>query len=89
MRQLIDDAEIVIKEAGTNATCGNLTMGQISDLASSLSSQLEQLHLEEVFGPDLDVTDLCVNDALLRRCVTSFNKTCETKIGWLRLFVFC
>ncbi|VDM32433.1 unnamed protein product [Hydatigera taeniaeformis] len=67
VRQLIDDAEAVKKEAGSVATEGELSAEQISTLATSLISQLNELQLEEIFGSDLDLTDLCVHDVLLQK----------------------
>lgn len=69
MRQLIDDAEAVRKEAGASASVGELTVEQISALASSLTAQLGQLQLEEIFGPNLNLTDLCAHDAILQKYV--------------------
>ncbi|VDD76435.1 unnamed protein product [Mesocestoides corti] len=65
VRQLIDDVETVKKEAG--ASGGELSVEQISVLASSLTNQLGQLQLEEIFGPNLDLTDLCAHDALIQK----------------------
>ncbi|CDS41095.1 dynactin subunit [Echinococcus multilocularis] len=65
--RLIDDTEAVKKEAGAAARVGELTVEQISTLASSLNAQLNKLQLEEIFGSDLDLTDLCVHDALLQK----------------------
>ncbi|KAM7540959.1 hypothetical protein Aperf_G00000032526 [Anoplocephala perfoliata] len=67
VRQLIDDAEVVKKEAGASASVGELTVEQISALASSLTTQLSQLQLEEIFGPNLNLTDLCAHDAMLQK----------------------
>ncbi|EUB63633.1 Dynactin subunit 2 [Echinococcus granulosus] len=65
--RLIDDTEAVKKEAGAAARVGELTVEQISTLASSLNAQLNELQLEEIFGSDLDLSDLCVHDALLQK----------------------
>lgn len=67
MRQLIDDVEAVKKEAGAAVRVGELSAEQISTLATSLTNQLNELQLEEIFGSDLDLTDLCVHDALLQK----------------------
>lgn len=65
--QLINDAETIKKEAGGSASSGELTVEQISALASSLTTQLSRLQLEDIFGPNLDLTDLCAHDAVLQK----------------------
>ncbi|VDN96490.1 unnamed protein product [Rodentolepis nana] len=65
--QLISDAETIKKEAGASASSGDLTVEQISDLASKLTTQLSQLQLEDIFGPNLDLTDLCAHDTVLQK----------------------
>nr|CDS27938.1 dynactin subunit [Hymenolepis microstoma] len=65
--QLINDAETIKKEASGSASSGELTVEQISALASSLTTQLSRLQLEDIFGPNLDLTDLCAHDAVLQK----------------------
>ncbi|KAL5111611.1 Dynactin subunit 2-A [Taenia crassiceps] len=65
--QLINDVEAVKKEAGAAVRVGELSAEQTSTLAASLTAQLNSLQLEEIFGSNLDVTDLCVHDALLQK----------------------
>ncbi|VDK38251.1 unnamed protein product [Taenia asiatica] len=48
--QLIDDVEVVKKEAGGAAGVGELSAEQISTLAASLTNQLNKLQLEEIFA---------------------------------------
>ncbi|VUZ51325.1 unnamed protein product [Hymenolepis diminuta] len=65
--QLINDAETIKKEANASASDGELSVEQISALASSLTTQLGQLQLEDIFGPNLDLSDLCAHDTMLQK----------------------
>ncbi len=69
VRELIEDVETVKKEVGSSvsASTGTLSAEQISDLASSLTDQLGQLQLEEIFGPNADLSDLCAHDAVVQK----------------------
>lgn len=67
VRQLLDDAETVKKETGASAVNGELSAEQISALAHSLTEQLGQLRLEEIFGPNADLFELCDHDTVVQK----------------------